>query len=96
MPPTHGDAVASPSKTGEALQRRRETFAFNREILLEDILSMYDRGAVPLTIATKVHRSEGFVLQVLLEAGREVPHWLRNDLEGCALGRHDGNEVPPL
>jgi hypothetical protein len=43
-----------------------------------------------------VNRSEGFVLGVLGEAGEHVPRWLRNDLEGCALGRHDGNEVPSL
>jgi hypothetical protein len=43
-----------------------------------------------------VRRSEGFVLGVLLDAGEKVPRWLRNDLEGCALGRRDGNEVPTL
>ena len=93
--PTDG-AFWTFSHTSEATDKRRETLAFNRSLLLEDILSMYRRGAVPLTIATKVKRSEGFVLQVLLEAGIMVSRWLRNDLEGCALGRHDGNEVPPL
>jgi len=33
---------------------------------------------------------------VLRDAGEHVPRWLRNDLEGHALGRHDGNEVPEL
>jgi hypothetical protein len=84
------------SQTSEAKQKRRETNAFNRELLLEDILSLYRRGAVPLTIATMVNRSEGFVLGVLRDAGEHVPRWLRNDLEGYALGRHDGNEVPSL
>lgn len=84
------------SHRSEAARKRRETLAFNRELLLEDILSLYRRGAVPLAIATMVKRSEGFVLDVLLGAGEKVPRWLRNDLEGCALGRHDGNEVPPL
>ena len=84
------------SQTSEAKQKRRETVAFNRELLLEDILSLYRRGAVPLTIATMVKRSEGFVLKVLGEHREKVPRWLRNDLEGCALGRHDGNEVPSL
>jgi hypothetical protein len=93
--PTAGSFWAF-SHTSEAADKRRETLAFNRSLLLEDILSMYRRGAVPLTIATKVHRSEGFVLGVLLEAGEKVSRWLRNDLEGCALGRHDGNEIPSL
>ncbi len=91
-----GGAFWTCSHTSEAVDKRRETLAFNRSLLLEDILSMYRRGAVPLTIATKVHRSEGFVLQVLLGAGLKVSRWLRNDLEGFALGRHDGNEILPL
>ena len=84
------------SQTSEAKQKRRETVAFNRELLLEDIASLYRRGAVPLTIATMVKRSEGFVLGVLRDADLKVPRYLRNDLEGCALGRHDGNEIPAL
>lgn len=80
----------------ESLRRRLETNAAYRELLHEDILSMYRRGAVPLTIASKVNRSEEYVLQALAKAGVKVPRWLRNDLAGCALGRHDGNEVPPL
>jgi hypothetical protein len=77
-------------------RERRETVTFNRELLLADILSLYRRGAVPLTIATMVNLSEGFVLDVLAEHGKHVPRWLRNDLEGCALGGHDGNEIPKL
>lgn len=84
------------SHTSEAKQKRRETVSANRELLIEDVLSLYRRGAVPLAIATMVHRSERFVLGVLAEHAEKVPRWLRNDLEGCALGRHDGNEVPPL
>jgi hypothetical protein len=84
------------SQTSEAREKRRETVAFNRELLLQDILSLYRRGAVPLAIATMVNRSEGFVLGVLADAGEKVPRWLRNDLERCALGRYDGNEIPAL
>jgi hypothetical protein len=84
------------SHTSEAQQKRLETKAFNRELLIEDILSLYRRGAVPLAIASMVHRSERYVLTVLAAHGEQVSRWLRNDLEGCALGRRDGNEVPAL
>ena len=82
--------------TGSSASKAAETKAFNAQLLREDAVSLYRRGATPLTIATMLKRSEPYVLSILLDAGEKIPRWLRNDLESSALGRHDGNEIPSL
>jgi hypothetical protein len=60
----------------EALQRRRETLAYARQLVREDVLRLWQRGLVPLAIAAAVSRSVSYVSEILRDEGVEIPSYL--------------------